>query len=175
MVPPPTFREVSVGDDPFAVLIVASERSRPRPACDGTVTREEDATDDGPGADGAGSDPAGSDRARSGEPGSLVAAERAWVAASYGDWEFADPGPTPPAPDPEPARRYPEPEPVTVVPGVDDAAAARLADGGVVSVRLLAAADPVRVARALGMPANRVTSWHWWARRHVDADPLGDG
>jgi hypothetical protein len=103
-------------------------------------------------------------------PGCLGADEREWIAASYGDWEFADP----PDPDPpvERERPWPEPDPVTVVPGVDDRAATRLADGGVVSVRVLAAADPVKVAGALGLHVDRVTSWHWWARQHVGADPL---
>ncbi|MGM0590252.1 MAG: DUF7409 domain-containing protein [Halobacteriota archaeon] len=98
-------------------------------------------------------------------------AERAWVAASAGEWEDVD-IPTPSLENREPATTHPKPKPVTDVPGVDDAYAERLAEAGIVSVRTLAIADPTRVSRVLNIELNRLTSWHWWARDHVEPGSL---
>ncbi|WP_135828971.1 helix-hairpin-helix domain-containing protein [Halorussus halobius] len=109
--------------------------------------------------------------------------ERAWVAASSGDWESPDPEPPGPtegdwtptgeattdgsgaAEAAEAAwRERSRPDPVTDVPGVDESVAAVLANGGVTSVRSLATADPEHVADSLGLDAERVTEWRDRAR-----------
>ena len=109
--------------------------------------------------------------------------ERAWVAASSGDWESTD------APTSDPSegdwtptgeattdgsgaaeaaeaawRERSRPDPVTDVPGVDEEVAAILANGGVTSVRSLATADPEHVADSLGLDVGRVTEWRDAAR-----------
>jgi len=97
--------------------------------------------------------------------------ERAWIEASAGDWE--DCLVARPVGDDDAARddgpEWTPPTPVTAIPGIDEEYAERLAEGGVVSVRTLAVADPVKVATALGMEPNRVTSWHWRAREETDS------
>ncbi|USZ76250.1 helix-hairpin-helix domain-containing protein [Halorussus vallis] len=100
--------------------------------------------------------------------------ERAWVAASNGDWENADPEPTATATaDGSGAaeaaeaawRERSKPDPVTDVPGVDAEVAERLAEGGVTSVRSLATADPEHVADSLSLDHDRVVEWWKAARR----------
>jgi hypothetical protein len=105
----------------------------------------------------------------------LEAEERAWIEASAGDWEDRL-GTRPVGEDDDASRddgpEWTPPTPVTAIPGIDEEYAERLAEGGVVSVRTLAVADPVKVATALGMEPNRVTSWHWRAREETDSMDL---
>ncbi|ESP88554.1 DUF7409 domain-containing protein [Candidatus Halobonum tyrrellensis] len=113
--------------------------------------------------------------------------ERAWVAASSGDWEAAGEAATDDAADETPPaavgsgdaaaeadgsgdpiaaesawRERSRPTPVTALDGVDDEAGATLAEAGITSVRALAAVDPTAVADALGRDAD-------WLRRLRDA------
>ncbi|MFC4450418.1 helix-hairpin-helix domain-containing protein [Halorussus aquaticus] len=109
--------------------------------------------------------------------------ERAWVAASSGDWESNEPetadvtsGDWTPtgeastdgsgaAEEAEAAwRERSKPDPVTDVPGVDKRTAEILANGGVTSVRSLATADPEHVADSLGLDRERVAEWRDAAR-----------
>ena len=106
----------------------------------------------------------------------LEAEERAWIEASAGDWEdrlgTRPVGGDDDSGDDDSGDDGPEwtsPTPVTAIPGIDGEYAERLAEGGVVSVRTLAVADPVKVAAALGMEPNRVTSWHWRAREETES------
>lgn len=131
---------------------------------------------------------------RSRKMGGLQDEERAWVAASSGDWESTEPTTTESedgdwTPDgdwtstggtatPEAStdgsgaaeaaeaawRERSRPDPVTDVPGVDEEIAAILANGGVTSVRSLATADPEHVADSLGLDTERVTEWRDAAR-----------
>ncbi|WP_101297614.1 helix-hairpin-helix domain-containing protein [Halegenticoccus soli] len=102
----------------------------------------------------------------------LGEAERAWVAASSGDWD-ADQSPSSPAEtdgsgDPKAAetawRTRSRPTPVTALPSVDAESAALLAEAGIASVRRLATADPDRVADVLDLDASTVRRWHEAAR-----------
>lgn len=109
---------------------------------------------------------------RSAEIRGLGDAEREWIAASAGDWEgglaAASRARSPDGDGGgEDARPWTPPDPVTAIPGVDDTYAERLADAGIVSVRTLAIADPVKVATLLDIESNRVTSWHWKARERT--------
>ncbi|WP_440005255.1 DUF7409 domain-containing protein [Halomicrococcus sp. SG-WS-1] len=120
--------------------------------------------------------------------------ERAWVAASSGDWEDADvtttddedderawvasagsaergdagTATTDGSGDAEQAeaawRERSKPDPVTDVSGVGDAEAAELAEAGITSVRSLATANPERVADSLGLDREAVTAWRDAAR-----------
>lgn len=114
--------------------------------------------------------------------------ERAWVAASSGDWESNEPetttttdgdwSPTGGTATPEAStdgsgaaeaaeaawRERSKPDPVTEVPGVDEEMATVLANGGITSVRSLATADPEHVADSLGLDRERVTEWRDAAR-----------
>ena len=113
--------------------------------------------------------------------------ERAWVAASSGDWESKDPETTETtqttaegdwtptgeatadgsgaAKEAEAAwRERSKPDPVTDVPGVDERVAELLANGGITSVRSLATADPEHVADSLGLDTDRVETWRNSAR-----------
>ena len=97
--------------------------------------------------------------------------ERAWVAASSGDWENAEPqtaasadggGSTEAA---EAAwRDRSKPDPVTELPDIEEELAERLAEGGINSIRSLAMADPERVADVLGLDVERVRKWRDNAR-----------
>ncbi len=114
--------------------------------------------------------------ARSAQIRGLSEDERAWVAASDGDWEAelaTKKRVTPPKAVPRTVVESPErrsrPDPVTDVSGIDEPYAERLAAGGITSVRSLAVADPTAVASALDIDRNRVTSWHWHARQLVGA------
>lgn len=115
--------------------------------------------------------------ARSSQVRGLGDDERAWVAASSGDWEAAADADAETATDADGGsaaetdgsgaaeadeaawRARSTPTPVTALDAVDEDAADRLSRGGVTSVRSLAAADPERVADALGLDADRVRSW----------------
>lgn len=97
--------------------------------------------------------------------------ERAWVAASAGDWQNTQPETAASADGSGSAeaaetawRNRSKPESVTVIPGIDADCAERLAEGGITSVRSLATADPERVADVLGLDAERVTMWREAAR-----------
>lgn len=94
--------------------------------------------------------------------------ERAWIAASSGDWESresttTDGGAT--AADAERAwQERSRPEPVTSISDIDRETAVLLAEGGITSVRSLAVADPAEVADSLDIDAARVADWHRTAR-----------
>ncbi len=116
--------------------------------------------------------------ARSSQVRGLGDDERAWVAASSGDWESADPES---AADPAETdgsgaaeageaawRARSAPTPVTVLDAVGDADADRLSRGGINSVRSLAAADPESVADALELDEARVRAWVEAAAAHED-------
>ena len=119
--------------------------------------------------------------------------ERAWVAASSGDWESQEPetadetsGDWTPAGETaadgdatveastdgsgaaeaaEAAwRERSKPDPVTDVPGVTEEIAEILANGGITSVRSLSTADPEHVADSLDLDLERVTEWREAAR-----------
>ena len=114
--------------------------------------------------------------------------ERAWVAASSGDWESNEPetttttdgdwSPTGGTATPEAStdgsgaaeaaeaawRERSKPDPVTEVPGVDEEMAEVLANGGITSVRSLATADHEHVADSLGLDVDQVTEWRDAAR-----------
>ena len=111
--------------------------------------------------------------------------ERAWVAASSGDWEDAEPETTETtdgdwtptgeattdgsgaAEEAEAAwRERSKPDPITDVPGIDETVAETLAEGGVTSVRSLATADPEHVADSLELDEDQVTRW-WNAARDI--------
>jgi hypothetical protein len=103
-------------------------------------------------------------------------AERAWVAASAGDWErtatAADPAETDGSGDPTAAeaawRDRSKPTPVTSLSVVDEAAAEALAEAGITSVRRLATADPERIADVLELDVETVAEWHRAARARRD-------
>lgn len=94
--------------------------------------------------------------------------ERAWIAASSGDWEEPETASTDGSGTPEDAERAwqerSRPEPVTTIPDVDAAAASRLARGGITSVRSLSIADPEEVVDSLGFDRARVVKWREAAR-----------
>ena len=117
---------------------------------------------------------AGDLSARSAQVRGLGDDERAWVAASSGDWDLgraagadskadADPAETDGSGAAEAAeaawRDRSAPTPVTDLDAVDADDATRLARGGITSVRSLAAADPESVADALELDAGLVRSW----------------
>lgn len=91
--------------------------------------------------------------------------ERAWVAASSGDWDASlddratTDGSGDAAAEEAAWRERSKPRPVTELEGVDDPTAARLADAGVRSIRSLATADPAEVADSLDLPEESVARW----------------
>lgn len=97
--------------------------------------------------------------------------ERAWVAASSGDWESKE-SPTPASTDgsgdataAEAAwRDRSRPDPATDVPDIDETVADELAEAGITSVRSMAVADPGRVADLLSFDHERVVRWRDAAR-----------
>lgn len=129
-----------------------------------------------------GSSPEDLDR-RSNQVRGLQDDERAWVAASAGDWEAtttADAGGSDPttAGDWSPSggeaeadgsgeaeaaeaawRDRSSPDPVTEVDGVTEGDAEQLAKGGITSVRSLATSNPEKVADVLGLDAEKVEEW----------------
>jgi predicted flap endonuclease-1-like 5' DNA nuclease len=92
--------------------------------------------------------------------------ERAWIAASSGDWERDAPEPatTDGSGDVQAEeaawRDRSSPDPVTDVPEIDERLAEELAEAGITSVRSLAIANPERVADSLAFDRNRVIKWH---------------
>lgn len=91
--------------------------------------------------------------------------ERAWIAASSGDWEgktaeTATTDGSGEAKAEEAAwRDRSSPDPVTDVPAIDSALADELAEAGITSVRSMAIANPERVADSLAFDPDRVTKW----------------
>lgn len=97
----------------------------------------------------------------------LQEGERAWVAASTGDWESTSPTTTSAEADgsgeataAEAAwRERSRPDPVTEVPGVTEELAAELGKAGITSVRSLATANPETVADVIGVDADEIAQW----------------
>lgn len=99
--------------------------------------------------------------------------ERAWVAASTGDWESTSSGTGGSGPDAEAEadgsgeaaaeeaawRERSQPRSVTEVSGIDDEEARELGKAGINSVRSLANADPEMVANVLGLDIEQVADW----------------
>ncbi len=102
---------------------------------------------------------------RSSQIRGLQDGERAWIAASSGDWETetTETATTDGSGDAEAEeaawRNRSSPDPVTDVPGIDDELAGELAEAGITSVRSLAIANPERVADSLLLDLHRVTKW----------------
>ncbi len=96
--------------------------------------------------------------------------ERAWIAASSGDWELraAETATTDGSGDTEAEeaawRDRSRPDPVTYVPEVNESVATELAEAGITSVRSMAIADPERVADSLSFDHERVNDWRNAAR-----------
>ncbi len=129
----------------------------------------------------------GSLRRRSDRVRGLQDDERAWVAASTGDWEeTTDRTAADEAVDDETAedawreqsagvgatdvtsadqeeeaawRERSKPEPITEIEGIGEAFETSLAEAGITSVRSLATANPDRIAEALDLDAERVREW----------------
>ena len=112
---------------------------------------------------------------RSAQVRGLGDAERAWVAASSGDWETrdwpvgggrdrpGDPG------TPELGSVWEElsrPTALSTLPDIDADLVARFHEGGIRSVRRLATVDAVTVADALALDEETVRRWRATARRH---------
>lgn len=100
--------------------------------------------------------------------------ERAWVAASSGDWENTEPRTAASADGGGSAtaaeaawRDRSKPDPVTDLPTIGADRAEQLAEGGINSIRSLATADPERVADVLGLDAKRVQEWRDAARERL--------
>lgn len=107
---------------------------------------------------------------RSNQVRGLQDGERAWVAASTGDWESTEPSTTADAAteadgsgEAEAAeaawRERSRPDPVTDVPGVTEGDADQLAKAGINSVRSLATSNPESVADVLGFDVEKVDEW----------------
>lgn len=105
---------------------------------------------------------------RSNQVRGLKDGERAWVAASTGDWESAEPSTASAAEadgsgEAEAAeaawRDRSSPDPVTDVPGVTEGDAEQLSKAGITSVRSLATANPEAVADVLGLDVEKVDEW----------------
>lgn len=105
----------------------------------------------------------------------LGEAERAWVAASTGDWADATARADTaarlstaesPSESESTWTAPPKPTPLAVLDSLDTESTTRLKDAGIRSVRRLATVDPIPVAKALDLPAATVRSWHEAARAH---------
>lgn len=123
--------------------------------------------------------------------------ERAWIAASSGDWEDRSPSsdateadgsgddveaeaawrertaqesaPDTGDLDDESAwRERSAPEPVTTLDGIDEETAAQLANAGITSVRRLSTVDPDRVSAALAADREQLRRWRDAAVDHLD-------
>ncbi|WP_129116885.1 DUF7409 domain-containing protein [Halegenticoccus tardaugens] len=116
---------------------------------------------------------------RSSQIRGLDAAERAWVAASAGDWREDDDASTASEPaetdgsgDPAAAeatwRERSKPTPTSALDEVGDDDATRLSEAGITSIRGLATADPERVADVLELDGTTVRTWHAAARERYD-------
>lgn len=111
---------------------------------------------------------------RSSQVRGLQDGERAWVAASAGDWENTDPK-TPASADgggsaeaAEAAwRERSKPDPVLEIPDIDEGEAKLLAEGGITSIRSLATANVEHVADVLELELERIESWRNAARERL--------
>jgi hypothetical protein len=93
--------------------------------------------------------------------------ERAWIAASSGDWEatsVSTDGSGDAQVEEAAWRERSSPEPVTDVPGINDEAASELAEAGIISIRSMVIADPERVAESLRFDEEQVVRWRDAAR-----------
>lgn len=114
----------------------------------------------------------GSLNQRSSQVRGLQDEERAWVAASTGDWESASESGGSAEADGSGAaeaaeaawRDRSQPDPVTEVSGIGEKRAEKLADAGITSVRSLATANPQSVADVLGIDEDRIRKWRDAAR-----------
>jgi len=109
---------------------------------------------------------------RADQVGGLGDAERAWVAASSGDWsaEEARTGEREAWRTAEAAWREGDPpEPVTELEDVSAADAGRLAEAGVNSIRSLARADGDGLAASLDLDPEQVAAWQRAAREAREA------
>ncbi|MFH5798793.1 helix-hairpin-helix domain-containing protein [Haladaptatus sp. CMAA 1911] len=104
-------------------------------------------------------------RGRSTQVRGLRDEERAWIAASSGDWERETPetattdGSGDAKAEEAAWRDRSSPDPVTDVPEIDERLAEELAEAGITSVRSLAIANPERVADSLAFDQDRVVEW----------------
>ena len=104
-------------------------------------------------------------RGRSTQVRGLRDEERAWIAASSGDWERETPetattdGSGDTKAEEAAWRDRSSPDPVTDVPEIDERLAEELAEAGITSVRSLAIANPERVADSLAFDQDRVVEW----------------
>lgn len=104
---------------------------------------------------------------RSSQVRGLKDGERAWVAASAGDWESTEPTTDDAEADGSGAaeaaeaawRERSKPDPVTDVPGITEDDAERLAKAGINSVRSLATSNPETVADVLGLDVETLDEW----------------
>ncbi len=95
----------------------------------------------------------------------LQSTERAWIAASDGDWENAEYDSILPDREDEDVWADRErPTPVTAVAGVSRADAEQLATAGVTSVKQLGWVDASVVAEATGLDVRAVRTWRFAAR-----------
>lgn len=100
--------------------------------------------------------------------------ERAWVAASTGDWENTEPS-TPASADgggsaeaAEAAwRERSKPDPIEDLPGIDETEAKLLAEGGITSIRSLATANVEHVADVLELELEQIETWRNAARERL--------
>lgn len=93
--------------------------------------------------------------------------ERAWIAASSGDWEATSAstdGSGGMQAEEAAWRERSSPDPVTNVPGIDAASASELAEAGIISIRSMAIADPEQVADSLRFDQKQVVRWQDAAR-----------
>ncbi|SDM72802.1 hypothetical protein SAMN04487949_2418 [Halogranum gelatinilyticum] len=112
---------------------------------------------------------------RSAQVRGLGDAERAWVAASSGDWEASERAagnhPGDDADTPELGSVWEvlsRPTALSTLPDIDADLVARFHEGGIRSVRRLATVDAVTVADALALDEETVRRWRATARRHRD-------
>lgn len=110
--------------------------------------------------------------------------ERAWVAASSGEWtteprlseKSADSGRLGTHRSAQPSQSttvaestradIPKPTPLSVLDAIDASDAAHLGEAGICSVRRLATVDPTPVAAALDLHVQAIHSWREAARTH---------
>lgn len=102
---------------------------------------------------------------RSDSVGNLQGNERAWIAASDGDWESAEYEPV--FDEREEVDVWTDmerPTPVTAIAGVGDADAEKLAEAGITSVKQLTWAEAGVIADALDMDVVAIRTWRFAAR-----------
>jgi predicted flap endonuclease-1-like 5' DNA nuclease len=102
---------------------------------------------------------------RSDSVGNLQGNERAWIAASDGEWENAEYEPV--FDEREEVDVWTDmerPTPVTAIAGVGDADAEKLAEAGITSVKQLTWAEAGVIADALDMDVVAIRTWRFAAR-----------